>query len=196
VPGLHNVQNALVALVVADHLGVKRDTICRSLATFTGVGRRFEVRGHVDGVTVIDDYAHHPTKIRATLSAARARYGDRPLWAVFQPHTYSRTRTLWDEFAASFAQADHVVVLDVYAAREHDTLGVSAANLASQIARAAPRIKVRYVPDFDTAADYIVSHVEPDAVVITLSAGDGNLVGEKVLDKLGREAVRRDPRGL
>jgi UDP-N-acetylmuramate--alanine ligase len=180
VPGLHNVQNALVALVIADWLGVEKKTICRALATFSGVGRRFQVLGQAGGVTVIDDYGHHPVKIRATLLAARARYGQRPLWAVFQPHTYSRTRALWDEFTACFAQADHVIVLDVYAAREKDTLGVEAANLAADM----DHPDARHIPSFDAAADYIVAHVEPEAVVITLSAGDGNEVGRQLLEKL------------
>jgi UDP-N-acetylmuramate--alanine ligase len=183
VPGVHNVQNALVALGIADWLGVERETICRALTAFSGVGRRFEVRGQAGGITVIDDYGHHPTKIRATLSAARTRYGARPLWAVFQPHTYSRTKTLWDEFRTCFAQADHVVVLDVYAAREKDTLGVHAATLAAEI----DHPDARYISSFETAADYIVSHVEPEAVVITLSAGDGNEVGVQVLEKLGHQ---------
>jgi UDP-N-acetylmuramate--alanine ligase len=189
VPGVHNVQNALVALVIADWLGVEKETICRALTTFSGVGRRFQVQGEADGITVIDDYGHHPTKIRATLSAARTRYGKRPLWAVFQPHTYSRTKTLWDEFTACFAQADHVIVLDVYAAREEETLGVHAADLAAEIERA----DARYIPDFRAAADYIVSHVEPGAVVITLSAGDGNEVGTQVLERIGRNGRRHIP---
>jgi UDP-N-acetylmuramate--alanine ligase len=165
---------------------VEKGTICRALTTFSGVGRRFQVRGEVSGITVIDDYGHHPAKIRATLSAARTRYGERPLWAVFQPHTYSRTKTLWDEFTACFAQADHVVVLDVYAAREKDTLGVHAADMAAQIENA----DVQYIPDFEAAADYIVSNVEPEAVVITLSAGDGNEVGVQVLERMGRNGYR------
>jgi len=174
VPGVHNAQNALVAIAVADWLGVETDTVCWALSSFPGVARRFEVHELPGGLLVVDDYAHHPTKIRATLSAARARYGDRPLWAVFQPHTYSRTRGLWDAFKESFGSADHVVVLPIYAAREKDTLGVSAQALASEI----DHPDVRYIDDFKRAAAYIARRAEPGAVVITLSAGDGNLVGE------------------
>lgn len=184
VPGLHNVQNALVALAVGDWLGVERDAICRALTTFSGVRRRFQVLGNVGGITVIDDYGHHPAKIRATLSAARVRYARRPVWAVFQPHTYSRTKALWDEFASCFGQADHVVVLDIYAARETDTLGVTASDLAMAIAHS----DVEYAADFGTAAAHVVSRVEPDAVVITLSAGDGNQVGTRILEQLGDRA--------
>ncbi len=178
VPGLHNVQNALLAIAVADHLGVEPRTICHALATFTGVGRRFQVLGRAGGLTVVDDYAHHPTEIRATLAAARARYGQLPLWAVFQPHTYSRLKALWDDFLRCFAQADHVVVLDVYAARESDTLGVSAGELAAQMSHP----DARHIAGFDDAARYIVANAEPEAVVITLSAGDGNQVGVRVLE--------------
>jgi UDP-N-acetylmuramate--alanine ligase len=180
VPGLHNVQNAFVALVVADWLGVDTETICQALTTFSGVRRRFQVRGQAGGITVIDDYGHHPVKIRATLSAARARYGTRPLWAVFQPHTYSRTRTLWDDFASCFEQADHVVVLDVYAAREKDTLGVRAADLAAAIQHP----DVRYIAGFQDAANWIGARAKPGAVVVTLSAGDGNEVGTLLLGGL------------
>lgn len=181
VPGVHNVQNALVAAVVTDWLSVDAGSICEALASFTGVDRRFQVRGHVGGLTVIDDYGHHPTEIRATLDAARARYGERPLWAVFQPHTYSRTKALWNDFAISFEQADHVVVLDIYAAREKDTLGVSAADLAGQMVHP----DARYLGGLDAAAEYVLTHAEPDAVIVTLSAGDGNQVGSHVLEKRG-----------
>jgi UDP-N-acetylmuramate--alanine ligase len=179
-PGQHNVQNALLALVVADHVGVSREHVREALTAFLGAKRRFEIVGQVGGVTVIDDYGHHPTEIRATLEAARARYGERPVWAVFQPHTYSRLAALWDEFCACFDDADHVIVLDIYAAREQDTLGLSAAKLAKQVRHP----DVRHVSGLDGAARAIVGRVEPDGVVITLSAGDGNLVGTLVLEQI------------
>ena len=198
VPGRHNVQNALVALVTADWLGIDRDTIVDALATYPGVERRFEVRAPAggpvgdqagdpvgaEGLVVIDDYGHHPTEIRATLAAARARYGARPLWAVFQPHTYSRLRTLWDDFCTCFGDADHVIVLDVYGAREKEKLGGSAASdLASVLAAEMAHGDARHISDFYAAAEYIVSNAEQNAVVITLSAGDGNQVGRLVLDQ-------------
>jgi UDP-N-acetylmuramate--alanine ligase len=176
-PGVHNVQNALLAVVVADHAGVSRDQICAALARFGGTKRRFEVVGQAGGVTVIDDYGHHPTEIQATLAAARDRYGERPVWAVFQPHTYTRLATLWDEFCSCFGDADHVIVLDVYAAREVDTLGVSATALAEQIRHP----DVRHISGLEPAAHAVLCSAEPDAVVITLSAGDGNQVGFHVL---------------
>ena len=179
-PGVHNVQNALLALIVADHLGVRRKEICDALASFGGAKRRFEMVGQAGGVTVIDDYGHHPTEIRATLQAARARYGERPVWAVFQPHTYSRIAALWDDFCTAFGDADHVIVLDVYAAREKETLGVSAEVLAEQIKHP----DVRHVSGLENAARVVVERIEPDAVVITFSAGDGNQVGLHVLAQI------------
>ena len=110
--------NALAALAVAHQLGLSPAQAGLALGEFQGTGRRFEVRGEADGIVVIDDYAHHPTKIRATLAAARLRYPGRRIWAVWQPHTYSRTRLLLAEFAAAFEQADEVVVTDIYPARE------------------------------------------------------------------------------
>ncbi|MBN1937870.1 MAG: hypothetical protein JW934_24665, partial [Anaerolineae bacterium] len=202
VPGIHNVQNALLALAVADWAGVPRADIVRGLASFAGTERRFEVVGEAKGITVIDDYGHHPTKIAATLAGARARYGaragahdrsrpgGRALWAVFQPHTYSRTKTLWAEFLACFAQADHVIVLDIYAARERDALGISAEQFINDLVRVHP--DARHIGDFEQAAQYIVEHVESNAVVITLSAGDGNQVGMLVLDGL-RKSIAAQP---
>jgi UDP-N-acetylmuramate--alanine ligase len=192
IPGIHNVQNALVALAVADWLGIARSTIVDALSTFPGVKRRFEVRvlpcsvaddrPGAEGLVVVDDYGHHPTKIRATLAAAKSRYGSRPIWAVFQPHTYSRLCTLWDDFRSSFVDADHVLVLDVYAARERDPRnGSGASELASSLAKEMEHADARHIGDMEAAAQYIVSRAEPNAVVITLSAGDGNQVGARVL---------------
>jgi UDP-N-acetylmuramate--alanine ligase len=180
VPGLYNVRNALVALAIADWLGVDREVICQALRTFPGIGRRFEVLGRAGEVVIVDDYAHHPTKIEAALSAARTRYPGRPIWAVFQPHTYSRTKALWGAFVECLGQADHVIVLDVYPARETDSLGVDPAALAAQIVCA----DARYVPDSQAAVTYLRSHVEPNAVVLALSAGDGNQVAVRLLAQL------------
>jgi UDP-N-acetylmuramate--alanine ligase len=180
VPGRYNIQNALVALVIADWLGVDRVEIGQALRTFAGIARRFEVLGTAGGITVVDDYAHHPTKIEAVLSAARARYPGRPLWAVWQPHTYSRTRALWRDYLRCFDQADHVIVLDVYSARETDTLGIDPAVLATEMMHA----DAQPIPELEVAADYLRAHVEPDAVVLTLNAGDGNLVAVRLLAQL------------
>jgi UDP-N-acetylmuramate--alanine ligase len=182
VPGLHNVVNSLAALAVSDQLGVSFSQAQDALTEFRGVLRRFEVKGEASGVTVVDDYGHHPSEIKATLAAARARFPGHKVWAVFQPHTYSRVKALLDDFAGAFGDADHVVVTAIYAAREHDTLGISSADI---VARMIGRQRdVRLIESLDEAAAYLLSNVKPGDVVITLSAGDGNRVGEKLLDEL------------
>lgn len=183
VPGLHNIVNSLAALAVVDQLGVSFAQACKSLTEFRGMLRRFEIKGEAAGVTVVDDYGHHPTEIKATLAAARARFPGRAIWAVFQPHTYSRTKALMDDFAKAFADADHVVVTDIYASREHDTLGISSADIVARM-NDTRRRDVRHIPGLDAAAAYLLANVKPGDVVITLSAGDGNLVGEKLLAEL------------
>jgi len=177
VPGRHNVRNALAAIIVALDLEIEFGTIRQALAEFGGVGRRFQVIGEANGVTVIDDYAHHPTEIRATLAAARQRYPGRRLWAVWQPHTYSRTKLLLDEFAASFADADRVVALDIYRSRETDTLGVSTATVLAKMTHP----KAIHIPERADAAAYILDRIRPGDVVLTLGAGDGDEVGRLVL---------------
>ncbi len=176
IPGRHNVLNALAALAAADFAGVPIETAKTVLGEYHGTGRRFEVRGEYGGVAIIDDYAHHPTEIRATLAAARVRYPGRKIWAVFQPHTYSRTRALLDEFAQAFDDADAVIVTEIYAAREHDTLGMSGRDIVARM----DHPDVRFVPSLDQVLDELVRRVTPGAVVITLGAGDVNRVGERL----------------
>ncbi|NIO68934.1 MAG: UDP-N-acetylmuramate--L-alanine ligase [Anaerolineae bacterium] len=183
-PGLHNVKNALAAIVVADHLGLDLAGVGTALREFRGTKRRFEHKGTAGGVIVIDDYAHHPTEIQATLAAARERYPASEIWAVFQPHTYSRTRALLHEFAESFGDADHVIVVDIYPAREYDDLGVSTADIVARMTHP----DARHIATLDDAADYLLRHLKAGDVLITLGAGDGYLVGERVLASLGQEA--------
>jgi UDP-N-acetylmuramate--alanine ligase len=180
VPGLHNVRNALAAIAVTLELEIDFGQVCRALADFGGVGRRFQIIGEVGGVTIIDDYAHHPTEIQATLAAARQQYGNRRLWAIWQPHTYTRTKLLLQQFASSFAAADRVIILDIYRSRETDNLGMHAADIAS----AMDHPKTDYVGRIEDAVNYLLDRVRPEDVLLTLGAGDGNLVGEKLLDKL------------
>jgi UDP-N-acetylmuramate--alanine ligase len=151
-----------------------------ALSKFTGIGRRFEVLGESKGVVVVDDYAHHPTEIKATLQAARARFPEHVIWAVFEPHTYSRIRAFLDEFAASFQDADRVIVTEVYAARESVDPGLG----GEEIARRIQHTDVRFIAGYPEAADYLREHVGERSVVITLSAGDANLVGKILLQKL------------
>ena len=176
-PGNHNVSNSLAALAVLDLLGVDFNIARNALAEFTGVGRRFEVKGEVGGVTVIDDYAHHPTEIKATLAAARKRFGDRKIWAMFQPHTFSRTKILLSEFASSFSDADHVLVTDIFRSRESFDTSVSSKDIVAQMKHA----DARYVPTLAEAGTVLLAELKSGDVLITLGAGDGNTVGEKVL---------------
>lgn len=177
VPGRHNVRNALAALAVAHWHHIKPGWAAAMLRDFKGAGRRFELVGEAGGVTVIDDYAHHPTEVAATLSAARLRYGTRRIWAVFQPHTYSRTRALLPAFMNSFEDADAALFLDIYAAREKIDLGMHSRHLVE----ALDHPNALYIGDIEAAADHLLAHVEPDDVVIVMSAGDGNRVGSLLL---------------
>jgi UDP-N-acetylmuramate--alanine ligase len=151
-----------------------------ALADYRGAGRRFEVMGESRGVTWVDDYAHHPTEIRATLAAARRRFAGRQLWVMFQPHTFSRTRTLLADFAASFSDADHVVIVDIFRSREQPDPAIS----ADDIVRRMNHPDVRYIPALSDAADYLIECLHPGDVLLTLGAGDGNWVGESVLKSL------------
>lgn len=184
-PGVHNASNAMAALAVADFFDVPFRVAREALTGFRGISRRFEIKGTADGVVVVDDYAHHPTEIRATLSAARQRFPRQPLWAVWQPHTYSRTKVLLEEFTRSFDLADHVIVLPIYAAREHDTLGLCSADVVA----AMPHPDVRCAASLDQALVWLGTEVRPDDVVLTLGAGDGYRVGEWLLETLGNDGV-------
>jgi len=183
VPGAHNASNAMAALAVADFFDVSARVAREALREFRGVGRRFEVKGEADGVVVVDDYAHHPTEIRATLQAARERFPEHSLWAVWQPHTYSRTLTLLEDFARAFDAADHVIVLPIYAARETDTLGVSSAEVVA----AMEHPDARCACSRDEAVVWLGTELQPGDVVLTLGAGDGYRVGEWLLEVLGNE---------
>lgn len=179
VTGAHNARNATAALAALAALGHDPATAAAALAAFGGVGRRFERIGEAAGVTVFDDYAHHPSEIRATLRAARECYPDRRLWAVFQPHTYSRTKALLADFGAAFGDADRVMILDVYAAREADVFGVTAADLRALLP--AGTLAARGPAD---AAACLAGLVEPGDVVFLLGAGDVTAAGPALLARL------------
>jgi UDP-N-acetylmuramate--alanine ligase len=188
IPGEHNVRNTLAALAVVNELGFDIQQAAEALASFQGTGRRFEVRGMVDDVLVIDDYAHHPTEIRATLSAARVRYASRPIWVVWQPHTYSRTRMLSNEFTSAFGDRDdplaaHLIVTAIYPARETAPAdGFSAADFVNQI----PLPDVRYMPVLVEISEYLVERLKPGEVLIVLSAGDADQISRQVLTGLAQ----------
>jgi len=179
VPGEHNVRNSLAAASMALELGISADVIREALGEFQGVYRRFEIKGEHHGVLVIDDYAHHPTEIRVTLAAARAGW-DRRVVAVFQPHTYTRTKDFFQDFAESFGDADVLILTDVYAAREAPIEGVSGALIADA-ARLAGHPDVRYVPNMGDVRGALRDLLVPGDIVLTMGAGDVWKVGAELL---------------
>ena len=180
VPGIHNVSNALAAIALGHLLGLSEEVIIKGLGSFTGTDRRFQYKGEVAGVTIIDDYAHHPTEIEATLHAAH-NYPHKKLWCVFQPHTYTRTKALLPEFAKALSLADHVVVADIYAARETDTLGISSEDLQKRIQELGTPCE--YFPTFDEIENYLLSNCQEGDLLITMGAGDVVNIGEHLLGK-------------
>jgi UDP-N-acetylmuramate--alanine ligase len=180
-PGHHNVLNALAVMGVAHLLELPLATAADALGEFRGTSRRFDVRGEVNGVVVIDDYAHHPSEIKATLAAARERYPGRRLWAVWQPHTYSRVRALFDDFVSAFADADVVLVTEIYAAREAPPEdGLSARRLVGAMSRQ----DVYFVPDLSQATGFLLDRLRSGDVLLVLSAGDADQVSTDVLSRL------------
>jgi len=175
-PGEHNVRNALAALAVAAGEGLDLEQVGPALAAFGGVERRFQCRGEAGGVVVVDDYAHHPGEIRATLAGARQRFPDRRLVVAFQPHTYSRTRAFAADFARALSAADQVLVTGIYAARELDPGDISGADLAARV-----RPPATYAATLDEARDWLLEHLRPGDVLLTLGAGDVTLLGPQVL---------------
>ena len=180
VNGDHNVSNALAAIAVSDLLGVSLDKMKKGLKEFTGTNRRFEYKGEMDGVTIIDDYAHHPTEINATLTAAKY-YPHRELWCVFQPHTYTRTKALFHEFVEALAHADHVVLSDIYAARETDTLGISSKDIADALKEKG--CDAYYFSSFEDIQDFCVEKCQKGDLLITMGAGDVVNIGEELLKR-------------
>ena len=178
VPGEHNILNALAALAVSDLLGVERAKACTALAGFHGTDRRFEYKGRLGGVTIIDDYAHHPTEITATLRAA-ANYPHNRIWCVFQPHTYSRTKAFMKDFAKALSLADRVVLADIYASRETDTLGISSRTLLSELK--ALGCECSYFPSFDEIEKFLLQNCINGDLLITMGAGDVHKIGENLL---------------
>ena len=178
VPGMHNVYNSLSAIAASRELGISMEKIRTGLLHFTGTNRRFEKKGEIGGVTVIDDYAHHPQEIRATLTTAK-NYPHKKLWCVFQPHTYTRTAALLDDFVQALMEADEVILADIYAAREVNTIGISSADVAERIQAAGG--KAHYIPSFDDIETFILENCVPGDLLITMGAGDIVKVGEKLL---------------
>lgn len=180
VTGAHNVSNALSAIATAELLDIPLDIIKKGLLSFVGTDRRFEYKGTYEGVIIVDDYAHHPTEIKATLTAAK-HYPHEKIWCVFQPHTYTRTKAFFEEFAEALSLADHLILADIYAARETDTLGMSSALLAQRV-RDYNETAI-YLPDFDSIEEYLKVHCKAGDLLITMGAGDVVSIGESILSQ-------------
>lgn len=178
VAGKHNVSNALSTIATARLLDIDMDTIKRGLLSFKGTKRRFEYKGEYNGVTIIDDYAHHPTEITATLTSA-VHYPHRELWCIFQPHTYTRTKAFYHEFAKALSLADHVIMADIYAARETDTLGVSSEGLANEIRKLGG--DAYYFSTFEEIENFVKKTCIHGDMLITMGAGNVVNIGDSIL---------------
>lgn len=178
VPGRHNISNALAAIGASLVLGIDTAMMAKGLSSFTGTDRRFQFKGKVNGASVVDDYAHHPTEIRATLSTA-LKCPHKKLWVIFQPHTYSRTKAFFNDFIDALSAADEVILAEIYAARETNTFGVSSADIAKGIFQKGT--KASYFPTFKEIEDYIKPQLKAGDLVLTMGAGNVTAIGDELL---------------
>lgn len=184
VPGKYNVQNCLAVLTVISILELSLEKACKALNEFIGVGRRFEIRSEASGITVVDDYAHHPTEIRNTLAAARSRFSKRKLWVVWQPHTYTRTRLFQSDFAKSFKDADHVIVTEVYASRESPQ-DYSSKRVVDEMSHPS----ALWIPDFGLIIDHLMKKMLPGDVLMVFSAGDADAISSQVIKQFTKKEM-------
>lgn len=182
IPGEHNILNALAAIAIAYNAGIKMSVIKTSLREFKGTHRRFDIKGIRNNITIVDDYAHHPTEIKATLQAAK-QFPHQRIWCVFQPHTYTRTKTLFNEFSEAFYDADNVIITDIYAAREKDTGLVKPSELVESINKCSANAV--YKNDFKSIAEMIIKEAKPGDLVFTMGAGDVFKLGPMILEGIG-----------
>jgi len=185
VPGVHNVQNGVAAIAINHLMGYPMEEAARALSEFKGTSRRFEIVGESGGIVVVDDYAHHPSEIRNTLAAARTRYPDQRVWAVWQPHTYSRTLALFKDFVTAFQEADCILVTEVYPAREP----VNQEFSASQIVEAMDSRNAFFMADLAKAINFLLTELRSGDVLLVLSAGDGNRICQEVLAELSKQEL-------
>ena len=188
VPGTHNILNSLAAAALCYKYEIPKEDIISGLKNFKGTNRRFEFKGMVHGITVIDDYAHHPTEIRSALKAAKG-FKYNKLWCIFQPHTFSRTKTFLKEFSEAFDDADKILILDIYPARETSDGTIQSKYLVSLIKERGK--DVLYVENFEKAAEYLGARCTNGDMLITMGAGDVYLVGEQMLSTLSTELHTR-----
>ena len=186
--GEHNVVNATAAVALARTLGAPLEALAEGLRTFAGAGRRMERIADTAGVLIYDDYGHHPTEVRAALAAARQVVGERRLWAVFEPHMYSRTALFLDEFAASFRAADEVLIVDIFASRDSDTTVTSAEELADAVERISA-VPTMASGDADTTAAYLADHVVRGDAVLVMGAGKSYRVARGLAERLAAGTV-------
>lgn len=187
IPGLHNVLNSLAIISLIHYAGLDVEKTASVLRKFSGTARRFEIVAEVNRITIIDDYAHHPTEIKATLQAAKSRYAGRKLWAVWQPHTYSRTMTLFEEFKNSFLDADHVIISQIYASREKND-----AFSAAQIAEAMTHPDVKYIAKLEDITNYLYETLQPGDVLLVFSAGDATQVSSNLKRRLAQKEMNHE----
>ena len=178
VPGAHNISNALAAIALSTLMELPTDQVLSGLLKFTGANRRFQYKGTLNGITIVDDYAHHPTEIRATLQAA-ANFEHKRLILVFQPHTYTRTHAFLDEFAEVLSQADMVVLPDIYAAREKNLLGISSADLMDKLREKG--CESYYFPTFDEVENFLLKNCMNGDLLITMDAGNVVNIADSLL---------------
>ena len=179
VPGKHNVYNALACIALCDEFGLDKEDIKSGLMKFHGADRRFEYLGEVNGAKVYDDYGHHPTEITAVANALKKKKYNHS-WVIFQPHTYSRTKNLMDDFAKCLTNFDNIIVTDIYAARETNTYGVSAKDIVDKIEDLGRN--AYYIPNFDDIIDFVKRNVKKDDIIITQGAGTITQVGHKLVE--------------
>jgi UDP-N-acetylmuramate--alanine ligase len=184
VPGIHNIINAVAACAAAHNAGVNETMLAKGFESFTGAGRRFEIHGCINGVTVVDDYAHHPVEIELTLKAARSMNYNR-VWAVHQPFTFSRTKTMLNEFAQSLSVADKVTLTAVMGGRETNTYNVFSEDLSALIQNS------NCIDNFEQVADYVVDNSLDGDVIITLGCGDVNKIAKLIVERLKIKAEQR-----
>lgn len=178
IPGMHNVLNSLATIALCDYYGIKYESIKNALTQFTGAVRRFEFKGKVNNASIYDDYGHHPTEIIATAKALMNKKYNKS-WVIFQPHTYSRTKNLMDDFAKALLNFDNIIILDIYAAREKNTYGITSQDLANKISSLGKHAK--YIPDFNECVNYLKEHVKENDIILTQGAGTVTEIGPMLL---------------